>query len=238
MGEKQEPITRTENQFKTQMEGNFSSILSKLGPIFSAAAPASGDTGEIEVAIKVPVDPSGVGYIGFRVKASVERLQKKAMKLRFELAVTGGAKIGNVADVGGELGMYLESQGATPEQALELVSYGVYRRFRESKVIPNEVANFIWGGSATAVGWNRSEKWAAKVEKENFKDKSTLAPGDSDQSGSYVETGGLAGVKAKGGVGGVVDARRWRAVLHGPEVRPRFGEGPEVEVRRLAGHPG
>jgi hypothetical protein len=206
MGEKQEPVTRTENQFKTQMEGSFSSVLSKLGPIFSAAAPMSGDTGEIEVAVKVPVDPSGVGYIGFRVKASVERLKKKAMKMRFELAVVGGAKIGNVAEIGGELGMYLEAQGGTPEKALELISYGVYRRFRESRAIPNEVANFIWGGSGTAVGWNRSEKWAAKVEKENFKDKSTFTPGDSDEAGAYVETGGLLGVKAKGGIGGVVDA--------------------------------
>lgn len=205
LGEKQEPITRTENQFKSQMEGNFSSILAKLGPIFSAAAPASGDTGEIEIAVKVPVDPSGVGYIGFRIKASVERLKKKAMKMRFELAVVGGAKIGNVAEIGGELGMYLEAQGGSPEKALELISYGVYRRFRESRAVPNEVANFIWGGSATAVGWNRSERWAAKVEKENFKEKSTFTPGDSDEAGAYVETGGFAGVKAKGGVGGVVD---------------------------------
>ena len=205
MGEKQEPVTRTENTFKTQMEGNFSSILGKLGPIFSAAASAPGDTGEIEVQVKVPCEPSGAGYLGFRIKASVERLKKQAMKVRFELAVVGGAKIGNVAEIGGELGMYLESQGATPEKALELVSYGVYRRFRESKVIPNEVANFIWGGSGTAVGWNRSEKWAAKVEKENFKDSSTLAAADSDQGGAYVETGALAGVKAKGGVGGVAE---------------------------------
>ncbi|MCC6959298.1 MAG: hypothetical protein IT301_05580 [Dehalococcoidia bacterium] len=206
MGQKEELVTRTENQFKTQMEGNFSSILTKLGPVFSAAAPASGDTGEIEIAVKVPVDPSGTGYLGFRIKASVERLKKKAMKMRFELAVVGGAKIGNVAEIGGELGMYLEAQGGTPEQALELVSYGVYRRFRESSVLPREMANFIWGGSGTAVGWNRSEKWAAKVEKENFKDKATFTPGDSDTAGAYVETGGLAGVKAKGGIGGVVDA--------------------------------
>ncbi len=205
MGEDQAPVERTENTFKTQMEGSFSSILTKLGPIFSAAAPSAGDTGEIEVAIKVPVDPSGAGYLGFRVKASVERLKKQAMKMRFELAVVGGAKIGNVAEIGGELGCYVESQGGTPEKALELVSYGVYRKFRESKLIPNEVANFIWGGSGTAVGWNRSEKWAAKVEKENFKDKSTFAPADSDEAGAYVETGGLIGAKAKGGVGGVAE---------------------------------
>src|SRR5690606_15225140 len=90
MGQDQKPVERTENKLKTEMEGSFSSILAKLGPIFSAAAPAPGDTGEIEVAIKVPVEPSGVGYLGFRVKASVERLKKQAMKMRFELAVVGG----------------------------------------------------------------------------------------------------------------------------------------------------
>ncbi len=205
MGMDQTPVTKQENKLKTEMEGSVSSVLTKMSPILSAAAPSAGDTAEVEIAVKVPCDPSGVGYIGFRVKAAVERLAKQAMKTRFELAVVGGAKIGNVAEVGGELGMYLEAQGATPEKTLELVSYGLYRRFRESKAIPNEVANFIWGGSATAVGWKRSEKWAAKVEKENFKDKAALTGGDSDQAGAYVETGGLAGAKAKGGVGGVAE---------------------------------
>jgi len=205
MGEQQAPVQRTENKLKTEMEGSVSSILAKLGPIFSAAAPSSGDTAELEIAIKVPVEPSGVGYLGFRVKTAVERLKKQAMKMRFELAVVGGAKIPNIAEIGGELGMYLEAQGGTPEKALELISYGLYRRFRESKFIPNEVANFIWGGSGTSVGWKRAEKWAAKVEKENFKDKSTFAPEDSDEGGAYVETGGLLGAKAKGGVGGVAE---------------------------------
>jgi hypothetical protein len=207
MGEDQKPVERTENKFKTQMEGDVSSILSKIGPIIGAAAPSSGDSAELEIEVKVPVDPSGVGFIGFRFKASVERLKKQALKVGFEVAVTGGANIPNVVEIGGELGMYVEAQGATPEKAMELVSYGMYRRIRESRVIPNEVANFIWGGSGSSVGWKRAEKWAAKVEKENFKDKSLNlgGTGDSDEEDAYVETGGLAGAKAKGGVGGVVD---------------------------------
>lgn len=207
MGEDQKPVERTENKFKTQMEGDVSSILSKIGPIIGAAAPSSGDSAELEVEVKVPVEPSGVGYIGFRFKASVERLKKQALKVGFEVAVTGGANIPNVVEVGGELGMYVEAQGATPEKAMELVSYGMYRRVRESRVIPNEVANFIWGGSGSSVGWKRAEKWAAKVEKENFKDKSLNlgGTGDSDEEDAYVETGGLVGAKAKGGVGGVAD---------------------------------
>lgn len=207
MGEDQKPVERTQNTFKTQMEGDVSSILSKIGPIIGAAAPSSGDSAELEIEVKVPIEPSGVGYLGFRFKASVERLKKEALKVGFEVAVTGGANIPNVVEVGGELGMYIEAQGATPAKAMELVSYGMYRRIRESRVIPNEVANFIWGGSGTSVGWKRAEKWAAKVEKENFKDKSLNlgGTGDSDEEDAYVETGGLAGAKAKGGVGGVAD---------------------------------
>lgn len=195
LGEKKEPVTRTENKFVTQMEGSTTSILSKLGPVLGVAAPSAGDTAEVEVAIKIPVDPSGVGYLGGRIKAAAER-QKAGFKVRFELAITGGAKVANLVDIGGELGAYIEAQGATPEKAMELVSYGMYRRLRESRVIPNEMANFIWGGSTSAVGWKRAEKWAAKVEKENIK-------GGPDTGEGSVETGGLVGAKAEGGVGGV-----------------------------------
>lgn len=205
MGEEKAPVERTENTFKTQMEGSVSSVLSRLGPIVGATAPNPGDTSELEVGVKVPVDPSGVGYIGFRFAASAARLKGRAMRVELEVAVTGGGQLPGGVDIGGELGMYLEAQGATPEKAMELVSYGMYRRVRESKVIPNEVANFIWGGSATAVGWNRAEKWAAGVEKENFKDKALNlgGAGDSDEEDAYVETGALAGLQAQGGVGGV-----------------------------------
>lgn len=207
LGQDQKPVERTENLFKTQMEGDVTSILSKIGPIIGAAAPSSGDSAEVEVEVKCPVEPSGVGYLGFRFKAGVERLKGKALKVGFEVAFTGGANIPNVVEIGGELGMYVEAQGATPEKAMELVSYGMYRRLRESKVIPREIANFIWGGSATSVGYKRAEKWAAKVEKENFKDKAINlgGTGDSDEEGSYVETGGLVGAKAKGGIGGVAE---------------------------------
>ena len=206
MGQKIEPVTRTQNVFKTQMEGSFTSIFTKVAPILSAAAPSTGDTAEVEIQVKIPCEPSGVGYLGFRLKAQVERLKKQAMKVRFELAFVGGAKIANVAEVGGELGMYMESQGGSPQKAMELLSYGLYRRVRESSVIPRELGNFLWGGSGTGVGWNRAEKWAAQVEKENFKNKSSFTNvADSDEAGAYVETGGLAGAKAKGGVGGVAE---------------------------------
>src|SRR6185503_8570486 len=59
-----------------------------------------------------------------------------------------------------------------------------------------------------AVGWKRAEKWAAKVEKQNFKKQDSTDPLNSgpvaeDEQGAYVETGGLAGASGTCGVGGV-----------------------------------
>ncbi|MEO9255331.1 MAG: hypothetical protein ABI305_07325 [Tepidiformaceae bacterium] len=194
-----------ENTFKMKMDGDVSSVFRKLSPLLDMAAPNPGDSGMVEIELKVPVDPSGVGFLGFRVMASIERGVKKATKLRFELVLTGGAKIPATAELKAELGGYIETQGKDPAAALELVSYGLYRRFRESRIIPNEVTNFMWGGSGTSVGWKRSEKWAAKVEKDNFK-KKPVAGGtgvDGDESGSYSETGMIAGVSGKFGIEGV-----------------------------------
>jgi hypothetical protein len=210
-----------ENTFKTQMEGDVSSVFRKLSPLLDMAAPNPGDSGTVEIELKVPVEPTGVGFLGFRVMAAIERGVKKATKLRFELVLTGGAQIPATAELKAELGGYIETQGKDPKSALELVSYGLYRRFRESRIIPNEVTNFMWGGSGTSVGWKRSEKWAAKVEKDNFK-KKPVAGGtgvDGDESGSYSETGMIAGGSGKFGIKGVASGT----------VGAKFGTGKHYD---------
>lgn len=191
-GMAQEPIERTENKYITKAEGSVSKVLETIGEIVASAAPNEGDSAEIEVAIKIPCDPSATTFLGGRLKVAVSRGKKEKTKLRMESALTGGVKLGSGTELSAELGGYIEAEGATPRQAMELLSYGMYRRIRESKVIPNEVANVLWGGSATEVGWNRSEKWAARIEKENFK---------SSSDSGYVETGGMVGAKAKAGLG-------------------------------------
>jgi hypothetical protein len=166
-----------EERVETEMEGNASSILRRFSSIVDRVAPSPGDTGEIEAKVKIPIDPSGAAYLGFRILAEVER-RSDVVKVHFEMGLTGGAKVANLAEVGGELGFYLESQGAEAEDAMELISYGVYRRFRESVGLPREIANYGWGGSE---GWRGAERWAAGVEKERL-----------TREGTYVETGGLA----------------------------------------------
>ncbi len=213
------------NVFKMKMEGDVTSTFSKLSPLLDMAAPNPGDSGTVEVELKIPVEPSGVGFLGFRASAAIDRGVKKATKVRFELVMTGGAQIPNVAELKGELGGYIEAQGKDPKAALELVSYGLYRRFRESRFMPNEVTNFMWGGSTSSVGWKRSEKWGAKVEKENFK-KENIAGGtgvDEDEAGAYVETGALVGASGKFGIKGVASG----------QVGAKYGTGKHYDYNSI-----
>lgn len=98
---------------------------------------------------------------------------------------------------------------ATPEQAMKLISWGWYRQFREARAIPREVANFMWGGSTTSVGFKRAEQWAANVEKEAFKrdyardTALSSGVGSKATTNEYVRFGALAGIGADvGGVAG------------------------------------
>jgi hypothetical protein len=196
-----------ENKFITKMQGDASSFLEKLGSAISKAIPQPGDSVEADVDVQIPYEPTGVGYVGFGVHAEAKREDDRATMVRFEVKVISGFKVSGIADIGGELGFFIQAQGADPEQAMKLISYAWYRRFREAKALPREIANLMWGGSLEDVGWNRSEQWAANVEKEAFSrekdDKElTTGVGSAATTNEFVRTGLVAGVSAEGGVGG------------------------------------
>jgi len=204
------------NKFVQDMEGNAFSVLGKVGKAIEAALPTAGDSCEVEVALKIPVDPSASAYVGMRLKFAAERLDrgetdvpvsagqsapaKKSepdytTQISLEAAGTGGFKAGGLVDIGFELGGNIEATGATPKQAMDLISWGWYRSWRESKVVPHKMINFLWGGgSISTVGWKRAETWASNVEKATF---------GKDKSAAKVRTGIFGGAKAEGGVAGV-----------------------------------
>ncbi len=196
------------NKFVAQMQGDASSILENLSRMISLAIPKAGDSVSGELTVKIPCDSYKISYVGFRILAEAARMDNTTTNVRFEVAVNGGANIAGMIDVGAELGFFLQSQGATPEQAMKLISYGWYRKFRES-LLPMEVANYMWGGSMTAVGWNRSEQWAANIEKEAFSRKEGDTPlssgvGSEATTNQFVRMGMLAGVNAEAGLHGVL----------------------------------
>lgn len=206
-----EAFVQQENGFLLKMNGSASSILENVGRAIALAIPAPGDSASAEVSVRIPCDSYGVSFVGFRLLAQASRMDGKTTNIRLEAAVTGGAQIAGLADITGELGFFLQAQGATPEQAMKLISWGWYRQFREARAIPREVANFMWGGSTTSVGWKRSEQWAANIEKEAFKrdyDRDTALSsgvGSKATTNEYVRMGMLTGISADvGGIAGSI----------------------------------
>lgn len=197
------------NGFLMTMTGSASSVLEQLGRAISLAIPKPGDSVSAELSVRIPCDAYGVSFVGFRLLAEAARMDGKATNVRLEAAVTGGAQIAGIADIAGEFGFFLQAQGATPQQAMKLISWGWYRQFREARAIPREVANFMWGGATSSVGFKRSEQWAANVEKEAFKrddDRDTALSsgvGSKATTNEFVRFGALAGIGAEvGGVAG------------------------------------
>lgn len=199
-----------ENKFLVKMTGSASSILERLGTMISSAVPRPGDSVTAELQVKIPCDPNAVSEVGFRLLAEASRSDGLATKVRLEAAVTAGATVAGLADITGEFGFFLEAHGKTPQEAMRLISWGWYRQFREARGIPREVANFMWGGSTTSVGFKRSEQWAANVEKEAFKRdhvKDTALSsgvGSKATTNEYVRFGALAGISAE--VGGIASS--------------------------------
>lgn len=175
-------------KLEQKYNGNAKSLFENIGKLAEQLVPDEGDSSEIEIQLKLPVDPNGVGFLGGRLKGEVEREDKK-VKIRAELAITGGADI-DWASISGEVGGYMESQANDGATAAKLMSYALYRRFRESNAVPSEVSNFLWGGQFGDYGKGRADAWSRKVEEEVW------GEGVEGNEDNYVESGALAGVTA------------------------------------------
>jgi len=141
---RQQAIQERVQEIRDSYRGNAKSLFGKIGGLLlDAMAGKAGDKLEIDLAVEIPVDPDGVGFVGGRmvVKAEKDRSvsggkKAESVRIRAELMLTGGVKVPKFAMLRGELGGYFEAQGRTAQEAMKLVSYGFYRRLRESKAIP------------------------------------------------------------------------------------------------------
>lgn len=165
------------------------SAFRRLGMLIDAAAPLDGDSAELELSVKFPVAPGA--FVGFEFAASVER-DGDHVEVSVNLGVTGGGTAG-VAELGGALGGYLKAKAKTGADAAELMSYGLFRRCRQSNLIPRELENALWGGSTGGYGWQRAENWSLDVERRIL----------GEGSEAEVESGAYASFQAKGKAGPV-----------------------------------
>ncbi len=225
IGEEHQAYKKLRDHYK----GSADSLFVKAAGVLDKAVSAPGDSASIEVEFEIPIDPSGAGFIGGRLSIEAEKDDDGMIKARTEMVVTGGANIG-IAKVKAELGGYIEAQAGSAADVMNLYSYGLYRRFRESKVIPREVANYMWGGQTSQHGYEKAEVWSRDLEKRLFAELPDVDPNDpkyksmppskakaaiaADQEtvekarervkNTYVETGGVVAGKGEVGISDLV----------------------------------
>src|SRR5690606_27927411 len=163
IGEEHKAYQKLRDHYK----GSADSMFVKAAMLLDKAVSNAGDQASLEIEFEIPVDPSGVGFIGGRLSIEAEKDDDNMVKARTEMVITGGANIG-VAKVKAELGGYIEAQAGSGADVMNLYSYGLYRRFRESKAIPREAANYMWGGQTSAHGYQKAEAWSRALEQRLF----------------------------------------------------------------------
>jgi len=209
--------------------GSANSLFTKASGLLSSAVSLPGDEANLEIEFEIPIDPSGVGFIGGRLSIEAEKDDDSMIKTRTEMVVTGGVNIG-VAKVKAELGGYIEAQGANAVDVMNLSSYGMYRRFRESSAIPREAANYMWGGQTSSYGYDKAEAWSRQIEQQLFgelpdpdpndpkyasmsssaklkaldEDQKVVAAARERVKNTYVETGGIVAGKGEVGIAELV----------------------------------
>jgi hypothetical protein len=199
---------------KRQTEGA-QTMFAALGAVADQMVSDEGDTTELEVFVQFPVDPTGIGFIGGRLKGTVAK-EDGFVKVSIEMALTGGAKVADSAQVAGELGGYFTAQAKTGEAAFLALSYGFYRRMRESAIIPAEMSSMIWGGkNAGAYGAAKSDDWSLKAEKKLWGGAADAAAGDK----TYIETGTQAAVRGTAKFGAGSAGATAEGLLSGKEGR-------------------
>lgn len=161
--DKHEAFTKLADRYK----GSAGALFTKAAALVDRGLSNPGDAAKAEIEFEIPVDPSGAGFIGGRLTIEASREDNMMVKARTEMAVTGGAKVG-IAKLKAELGGYIEAQAPTAAEVMNLYSYGLYRRFRESSAIPAEMTNYLWGGSRGDFGKKKAENWSRDLEKQLF----------------------------------------------------------------------
>lgn len=163
--------------------GKADTIFANLGKAIDAVIPEDGESGSVELEVDFPL--GGIFEIGLRFSLEAER--DKFVTVHSELGVIAGVKI-PLIEVQAEIGGYTEVKAKTSADAMKLLSYGLFRRFRESKYLPEGASNYLWGGGTDKSGL--AEDFGSTVE-------STILAGGGDDV--YVENGMYAGLKAEVG---------------------------------------
>jgi hypothetical protein len=211
-------------KLKEKYTGGLGGGLSVAGTVLGKAIANDGDSTEFELDMKIPVSP-GV-FVG-----AILRFEGSKKKGNTEVAVDAMFQAGGtlgVFNIHGALGGYFKASAKSPEGAMKLISYGFYRRCRESDVIPSGLSNSIWGGENSSR--EVADKWSLEVEDTELQnDDSYVETGVVGEVGAHADLGKAAqlGAGAKASTGKRHDKKSLD--------KTKGGAGQKNETNILAG---
>lgn len=194
-------------------EGFFNEALPSILDLIS---PDTGDKTEFDTLLRFPVQP-GV-FVGVRTSIGIERKEDNELKVNFEGNVQAGATVHGIAAIGGEFGVWCECIAKDSKSAGKLLDYGLYRRFRESNLVPRQVTNKLWGGKTDIEGYKKSEEKAAQIEKDifgeekdenNFTDEAKKSQVEWGTNGGLISDFKIHGIGAGKASAQIIEAQRY-----------------------------
>ncbi|MGX7681856.1 hypothetical protein ACSMXN_23485 [Jatrophihabitans sp. DSM 45814] len=208
-GLQEQVVAKAKAEINTAADGA-TSRLKNVGKAMDAAIPGAkgaeaGGSVTMDLTIQIPVPAFPGAFLGIRMHLEGERnfVKGQQTSVGAELGLQAGGSLPLAAKALVELGGYFKGAGKTAADAMEFISYALFRRFRESSLVPREVTNSIWGASGvTAAGGETSAQakhaeanaWGKGMEERLGADRNASA-----ETGGYIAARGEIGQSASPG---------------------------------------
>lgn len=148
------------------------SAFTELASLVDLAVPTEGDSGTLEASVKIPLTLLPSPFLEFDLEGELERTDE-GVEGGFDVAIGYSGAIepfGLTPEIVGKLGGFVEAQAGNASEMLKLISYGFFRQFRETNLVPKELTNYLWGqggesGMSTAA---EADLWGAGIEQQIF----------------------------------------------------------------------
>ncbi|MEY2957775.1 MAG: hypothetical protein RLZZ01_343, partial [Actinomycetota bacterium] len=147
------------------------SAFTRLASLVDSAVPMKGDSGALEASVKIPLTLPST-FLEFDLEGELER-GDDGVEGAFDVAIGYSGAIesfGLTPEIVGKLGGLVEAKAGNASEMLKLISYGFFRQFRETNLVPKELTNYLWGqgGESGTSPAAEADSWGAAIEKEIF----------------------------------------------------------------------
>lgn len=180
--------------------------LRSIGTLIDKVAKSNGDSLKLEVVVKIPV--SHGAFVGLKVTGSAAKFRDRTnVDATFSFTAGWDAAIAQaMAEVGGYIKTASDRQG---RGCMEMASYALYRRCRESVAVPTDLTNALWGMGGITKVKGQTDKEAKHAESESWARgiEDSMTKNDLAETGLHLGVSGRLGNKnvAHGELAATVD---------------------------------